>query len=462
MLDMSLAPRMEARITPALINFAEMLMLSGAALHQLVQQELGENPALEELEGEDEHPLSEAALLRQLEPHFDAGSSSTAPDEAPDRLLLVAAPRSLAEHLLSDVRASLPPHDHPIAALLVESLDEHGFLPDDVPTLAGTLGVEPQRVAAVVQRLQELGPPGIATPNVQACLLAQLEHLAASGISHPHAHAVVRHHLDDLGAHRYQQIARQVRCSPATVEDVRDFVQQHCWPYPAQMVAAAGVGDRPRYTQPDVLITAQQDGSFQAEVLHAPRRMLRLSPLYDDLAQQADKLDEDEREHVRAYVERTRMFLANLHQRHATLQQISTEIIRYQQAFLRQGVRHLLPLTRAEIAAEMGLHESTVSRAIAHKTVVLPNGSLMPFADFFHAARPVQAVLRELVAQETDPLSDSDLARLLTERGYPVARRTVAKYRDQLHILPYHLRSRSTSRQAPADPPESPREHASS
>jgi RNA polymerase sigma-54 factor len=143
---------------------------------------------------------------------------------------------------------------------------------------------------------------------------------------------------------------------------------------------------------------------------------------------------------VHDYITRARTFLANLRQRETTLQQISEAVVKYQEEFLRHGVRHQAPLTRAEIAADTGLHESTVSRATNDKTVLLPQGTTMPFSDFFVPSLGVQDILRELIENESSPLSDAELARLLAERGHPIARRTVAKYREQMQILPSTLR----------------------
>jgi RNA polymerase sigma-54 factor len=183
------------------------------------------------------------------------------------------------------------------------------------------------------------------------------------------------------------------------------------------------------------------EAAFTVEVLNSPRRMLRLNPLYQELARNAAELGEEERQHVQEYVARARVFLANLRQRESTLKRIGESIVERQREFLLHGVRHLAPMTRAEIAAELGLHESTISRATADKTTTLPDGSLLAISEFFVAARNVQDVLRELIANELNPLSDQELAEMLSERGYPIARRTVAKYRDQLKIPPSHLRA---------------------
>lgn len=448
MLDMSMSAEMEMRVTPALLNLAHMLTLPSMALHHLVQQELGDNPALEEIDLQEDGDTSDTErdtfddLLYDADnPAYEREAQPVASnDDAIDALLFVAAPRSLNESLLEDLHASLPRRDHGIAMLLVGNLDERGFLAEVPENIALTLNVSHERVLAVLKRLQEIGPPGIATRDVRECMLSQIHALNEAGQHCPYAYEIVCDYLDDLGAHRYKQIAQRLHISIADVEAVRAFVQEYLWPYPAQQVpASAADPNRPRYSLPDVSIVEQQ-GKFTVEVLHSPRRMLRLSPLYRDLARRATSLDESERAHVHDYITRARTFLANLRQRETTLQQISEAVVKYQEPFLHHGVRHLAPLTRAEIAADTGLHESTVSRATNDKTVLLPQGTTMPFSDFFVPSLGVQDILRELIENESEPLSDAELARLLAEHGHPIARRTVAKYREQMQILPSTLR----------------------
>jgi RNA polymerase sigma-54 factor len=153
-------------------------------------------------------------------------------------------------------------------------------------------------------------------------------------------------------------------------------------------------------------------------------------------------LSEQERQHVRQYAARARFFMECVTQRWDTLLTISQALIEQQQAFLEQGVRGLRPLTRGELASYVGLHESTVSRATANKYVLLPSGRTVPFDDFFDGSLAAKEALREVIATEdgAKPYSDEELARRLGEQGVPLARRTVAKYREALGILPSRFR----------------------
>jgi RNA polymerase sigma-54 factor len=134
------------------------------------------------------------------------------------------------------------------------------------------------------------------------------------------------------------------------------------------------------------------------------------------------------------------MFIANINQRRQTMQKITDYLVKHQEDFIRHGVRHLKPLTRAMLAEQTGIHESTVSRATAAKFVMLPNGEVFPFSNFFTASLSVKDIIKDMIDHEDAALTDQEIANRLKEYGYNVARRTVAKYRDQLDILPSSLR----------------------
>jgi RNA polymerase sigma-54 factor len=195
---------------------------------------------------------------------------------------------------------------------------------------------------------------------------------------------------------------------------------------------------------PDVIITESENGKLEVEVVESRRFALTVNSMYQQLLAQVNsnsaQYTDLDREHIQRYVSRAKMFIANINQRRQTMQKITSFLVNYQKDYLKQGVRHLKPLTRAMLAEQTGIHESTVSRATAAKYVMLPTGEVIPFSNFFTASLCVKDIIRDMIASEEQPLTDQEIALRLREFGYRVARRTVAKYRDQLDILPSSLR----------------------
>jgi RNA polymerase sigma-54 factor len=192
------------------------------------------------------------------------------------------------------------------------------------------------------------------------------------------------------------------------------------------------------------VIIREESGRLVSEVVESRRFFLRLNPLYQKLARittrGAATVTTEEQEHLTTFVSRAQLFLTNLRQRRETIRRIAEHLIERQEEYLRHGVRALVPLTRAEVALALGVHESTVSRATASKYVQLPSHKIVPFSTFFTPSLSVKDVIQELVSNEKTPLTDQELVELLKERGFEVARRTIAKYRGQLGILPSTLR----------------------
>jgi RNA polymerase sigma-54 factor len=247
----------------------------------------------------------------------------------------------------------------------------------------------------------------------------------------------------DLGEHRYGVISQALGITYDDVVAARDFMRQHLRPFPLERTGENVNTTDTSYLMPDVIIREESD-QLVAEVVESRRFYLRLNPLYQELAQamlrgQQD-ISHEEREHLSTFVSRARLFLTNLRQRRETIRRIAEYLIERQEAFLRHGVRHLSPLTRAEVAAAIGVHESTVSRATANKYVQVPSKEIVPFSHFFTASLSVKDVIHELIANESTALTDQDIVEILKGRGFEVARRTVTKYRGQLGILPSTLR----------------------
>ncbi|MEN9933447.1 MAG: hypothetical protein RLZZ387_26 [Chloroflexota bacterium] len=456
MMDMlasaDMLPQQQMKASPALIALNNMLVLSSIELQQLVSRELEENPALDQTEAAEQicvtcgRPLSGNLCVYCL--HEDdrlrearRTDVSGAPDDEFDPLIAVAAPVSLHESMRRDMHISLPEADHLIADYLVGCLDDQGYLDGTVEEIADSLGTDVEHVERVLRRLQDLGPPGVGARNVQECLLLQIERLERAGVSNPHVAQIIAGHWNDLGEHRYSDIARALGISYDDVVGVRDFLRQYLRPFPLDNGDAAG--NSTPVILPDVIIH-EDGGKLLVEVVESRQFALCLNPFYQSLSQAVStgqqEVTDAERQHMQTYISRARLFLTNLRQRRETIRRITEYLVERQEKFLRHGVRQLEPLTRAEVAAALGVHESTVSRATANKYVQLPNRALIPFSTFFHASLSVKDLIQELIAKETTPLTDEQIVSILRESGYELARRTVAKYRGQLGILPSHLR----------------------
>ncbi|HNP85161.1 MAG TPA: RNA polymerase factor sigma-54 [Kouleothrix sp.] len=454
-MGMNLLPQQQMKASPALIALNNMLVLSTQELQQLVQNELEDNPALEQAESDEAlcsrcgRPLSGATCIYCLHEDMklaeaERDDSSSAPSEDDfDPLLAIAAPSSLRETLERDLHISLPAEDHVIADYLIGSLDEHGFLDGEIDDIAETLKTTAAEVERVLLKMQELAPAGIGARNVQECLLIQVARIERHGLSNPHIRTIISEHWFDLGEHRYGIIAQALGIEYDDVVAARDFMRQHLRPFPLERASDNTGAAETSFVLPDVVIR-EENNQLIAEVVESRRFYLRLNPLYQELAQSAMRQQQDisaeEREHLSTFVTRARLFLTNMRQRRETIRRIAEVLIDRQEAYLRYGVRHLAALTRAEIAAVLGVHESTVSRATANKYVQLPSKEIVPFSHFFTASLSIKDVIQELIANETTPLTDQDIVEILRQRGLDVARRTVTKYRGQLGILPSTLR----------------------
>ena len=455
------------KVSPRLVAASYILELSSLELQQTIQAELEENPALEMSEVA-KCPVCGGAMQGTVCPHCLAqkreeaqsdetqtdpsddyvpthGLSSSG-DEEFDPLTQVAAQMTLPERLLLELQSLIPEDDLPIAEYLVGSLDENGYLRTSIEEVADLFDTDETRVELVLRHLQSLDPIGIGARDLRECLLIQLDYLEEQGITHPHAREIIKKHLTQLGEHKFGRIASEMGISNEEVADVWDFIKHHLNPYPAQGYGIPEPGPNEpisTYVMPDVIISKGEQG-FDVEVVESKRFVLRLSPIYSQLSSELDRgherFSDEERRHIQQYVSRAKLFIANINQRRQTIQRITTMIVEEQRAFLEKGIRHLRPLTRAQVASKLGMHESTVSRATASKFVMLPDGHVIPFSDFFTASLSVKDVIKELIESESQPLTDQEIAERLGERGIHVARRTVAKYREQLNILPSSLR----------------------
>jgi RNA polymerase sigma-54 factor len=405
---LEMTPQLAMRASPALLAFVEMLVLSAPALDDLVERELADNPALERVE-----------FLGQPGQIEDVPSASSAREE-----------------LLADVMLTLPENDRLVAEYVVDSLDDRGFLDLDDEELARTAGVAVGVVRRVLQAVRDAGPPGVAAHDVRESLLLQIERIEGDPIVEL-ARRIVECHLADLAHGRDDAIAATLGVPRPDVDAARVFVRTRLRPY-----VDLGPRTRAATIASDVAVAERPDepGAYDVELVENERYGLALSPLYARLADDGDALSEEERARVVAQVAQARAFIARVDRRRATLQRVAELVVARQHAFVRHGSAALVPLTRADVARELGLHESTVCRAVSGRYVRLPSGRVVAFADFFRRSLGAEETLVRLVAEEDHPRSDAELAHELAACGFRVARRTVAKYRGRLGILPYVLR----------------------
>ncbi|MFN0073841.1 MAG: RNA polymerase factor sigma-54 [Chloroflexota bacterium] len=464
-IDYSTDQRQLQKVSPRLVAANYILELSSLDLQRQIEDELSDNPALERVDvptcqtcgSELAGSVCPVCIQRQkgldnpsdpadwYERDFVSKEYIAADDEF-DPLTRVASEETVAERLLSELRPQISESDFPIAEFLVGSLDEKGYLSWTIQEIAGQLDADESRVRMVLNLLQSLEPIGVGSRNLRECLLIQLRYLAERGISQPHAEEIISDYLYELGERKFSRIAHNLKIQIDEVSAVSDFVKERLNPHPAHGFSATNLRDRDShamYILPDVMVSRTAEG-FEVEVVESKRFALRINPIYRTLSTPPSSetpLSTEDREHIRQYVHRAKLFMANISQRRQTLHKISCEIVEQQKEFLERGIRFLQPLSRAAVAAQLGIHESTVSRATAAKYIMLPDGEIIPFSHFFTPSLGVKDVMKEIIGDEPESLTDSEIAERLASRGIHIARRTVAKYRTQLDILPSRLRS---------------------
>jgi RNA polymerase sigma-54 factor len=464
-----LQPVMQVKVTPKQIAANYILQMSSVELQEAIAQELDENPALEMSElpncpicgSQVAGNYCTECMPRKADDREDAASLASADDlpgdgsarlrdEADefDPIARAEADFTLEDHLTWNLHALLPTRLHSVAEHVIGALDSNGFLTETDAEIAASTGTTVADVDEVLSAMKGLEPIGIGSRSITESLLAQIEYLREQGeIAIPeHAEAIVGKHLADLGERRFREVASAVGATQRDVIAVWEFVKSNLNPYPTAAFTAAVSGDSSRtIIRPDVIIR-HGDGELVVEVVESRRFSLRVAPIYSSLSSKlrSNETTENEKEHVRQYVGRAKFFIDNINRRRATIQRIAESLVERQRDYLEHGVQHLVPLTRAEVGELIGMHESTVSRATAEKYVMIPSGEVVPFSHFFTASLGVKDQIKRMIEAEDvkHPLSDQEIADALAEDGIALARRTVAKYRDELQILPARLRHR--------------------
>jgi RNA polymerase sigma-54 factor len=435
-----------ARIDPKLVLISQLLQLSQTGLEQVIEAELAENPALEWLQDEPE-PVDPEPVARQLlQEHgglrsedYESRRSSHDSDDETDWTELTPDAPSLHDHLIAQLLPTVAPSLRTLAHYVVDSLNARGYLdePDEEIALAANASIEDVQI--VVSKLQQCEPAGIGARNLQECLLLQLRD--AERLEEKLARAILRSRIDDFVARRTMRLARRYGVLPDVIEAA--FAQiTELTPYPAEgfSVVRFHRPPRPATASPDIVVT-RSDSGFLVEVRGPDPSDLTISRSYRERQEQLKRAGQDHRDekrHVQHYVQRAVDFVSGVAQRRMTLCAIGEYLVREQAGFMNTGsFQYLRPLTRSQMASDLGLHESTVSRATSEKFVQIPTGSIVAFDVFFKPALRVQKMIEEILSRENpdNPLSDDRIAEMLAQQGVHVARRTVNKYRDRTKLL---------------------------
>jgi len=472
-------------MTPQLRQAIKILQVSRAELDTLIDDELTQNPVLEEQQA-DEKPESEVPTVDGQETTDEWRSEAPASDEdvpqassidqidwrefaetyandmhgsgggsAPDddderRPALentMARGTRLSDHLVWQLRLSaMSDSDKELGALVIGSLDADGYLTLSVEEIAFLANVWPgtDAVDRVLRRIQEFDPPGVAARDLPECLLIQLRQLGLADDSLPVR--IVRDHLSLLESRRFDRLAKELGVPLEQVAEGAKVVSV-LEPKPGRDYNDGET----RYVTPDVfiqkvgeefIVTLNEDGM--------PR--LRVSPFYRQML--GHNGSPEARGYIQEKMRAAAWLIKSIHQRQRTLYMVTSSIAKFQHDFLEHGVSQLRPLVLKDVANDIGMHESTVSRATAGKYVHTPQGtfelkyfftsSLRSMHGEDHSAESVKERIRTIIAKEDGhkPLSDQYIAEVLAKESVDIARRTVAKYREQMGILPSSKRKR--------------------
>ena len=355
----------------------------------------------------------------------------------------LVAGTSLAEVLLGQVRDSaMPEEQRPIADLIIGNIDDYGYLKATVEEISSATGVQGEKIFEVLKIIQTFDPPGVGANDLRECLLIQLQR---AGREESLEYQIVRDFMEALGKRRIPEIARG---TGRTVDDVQEALARiaRLEPRPGR----AFLPNVDQFVLPEVFVRRNGDDfTVTTNNEHIPH--LRISNVYKDLMAQGENTAEV-KNYIREKIRAGKFLIKSLHQRQSTIANIAREIVKRQREFMDKGVAYLKPLTMVQVAEVVGVHETTVSRAVSAKYMETPQG-IFEMKYFFTAGlqtdtgagvsnTSVKDMIADIFKAENTgkPLSDQEVVKMLKEKGIVIARRTVAKYRTELNILPSNLR----------------------
>jgi RNA polymerase sigma-54 factor len=464
--------RQQHTVTPRLQHAVRLLQLSSLDFAQEVQEAMGRNPFLEVedsppdagrvdigptssdgeprgIELEAMAPIADAPYERESWQQSSSSVRQPNTDSDVAALDMIAADVGLRQHLHGQINVlPLSQRDHALACAIIESLDDDGYLRVELDELAATAGMNPlvedDEMQIALKRVQALDPLGVGARNVAECLLLQLPQVEDAE-EREIARAIVTDHLDRLAQHDVNGLARLLKRTPAQIEAACERIR-HLSPRPGWNVEPTAT----QFITPDVIVRKIR-GRWTATLNRAVVPRVRLNQAYASMFQEHRESQHGE---LAQHLQEARWTVKNVQQRFSTILMVAEAILKRQQHFLEFGPMAMKPLGLREIANELGLHESTVSRVTNNKYMATPVG-VFELKYFFSrematasggacSATAIRGVIKGMIDAENpaDPLSDAQIARLLVRQGLKVARRTVTKYRQLLKVASVERRRR--------------------
>jgi len=454
-------------LTPSLQQAIKLLPLTTLELAEVLEQEVMENPLLEEAPKEEaeisledaargeepererpDDPLKDIDLDKFFEDYMEDSEprrsrSLEVPEIPPIENTLTESP-DLYDHMLWQLRMSVSDElILEIGEAIIMNLDEDGMLRATVEEIANMGPYAIEEVQKALEVVQGFDPPGVAARDITECLRLQLKHL---GLENSPTDVMVRDFMKQLQSHQYAEIGRQLALPPEEVAHHVEIIRR-LDPKPGLRYSP----DKSTYITPDVFIVKEGD-EYKIALNDDGLPRLRISPTYKRMLDEKKPGSEETRSYVKDKLRSALWLLKSVDQRQRTIYKVAESIVRHQRGFLDHGITELRPLVLRDVATDIGMHESTVSRVVANKYMHTPRG-VFEMRFFFHSGitsnlgESVSSVtikdkIKKMIEAENQaqPLSDSRIAEMLGQDGLPLARRTVAKYREEMRIPPSNLR----------------------
>lgn len=465
MLLQTQSPTLRALTTAHLAQTMTLLELNSDELRQKIEAELASNPALE-LSDEFHCPYCHRVLSRRgacpacnahqkqntdqpivfISPSRDFNtwrSTRPADDEETSSDEWAAEIEDLPSYVLRQIAPDLDLADRSLAAHVLTCLDEDGLLAVALAEIARYHHVPLARLEKVLHLIQRADPVGVGACTPQEALLVQIEVLGETRPVPEMAARAIQDGMDLLSRRAYADLGRLLHISAGQAGQIAAFISENLNPFPARAhwgESRSSPDTPPVYTHADVVISRLYeagDTPLVVEIISPYAGALRVNPLFREALAQAPA---DKTAHLQSDLDSALLLVKCIQQRNHTLVRLIQRLVVLQRQFILSGDAYLSPVTRAQLADELQVHESTISRAVSGKAVQLPNNRIIPLSRLFDRSLHIRTALMQIIAKEGRPLSDAELANRLIAQGYPVARRTVAKYRAMEGILSARFR----------------------